>query len=92
MSPTLIDRMPRRRWIDWASACLGPGWARAIFLIEFYYQLLCGLTNKEDAQSVADKALGKHRGFFQWNSTLAFHLEMCPRSRDCVSVGHLVAS
>lgn len=80
MSPKLIDRMPRRRWIDWSSCVLRTGMgAGYIFELNFYYQLLCGLTNQEEAQSVADKALGKHRGFFQWNSYASVS------SRDCVS-------
>lgn len=80
MSCDLIDRMPRRRWIDWVTCVLKTGLgAGYVFELNFYYQLLCGLTNNEEPQSIADKALGKHRGFFQWDSYATVS------SRDCAS-------
>ena len=80
MSPELIERMPRRRWIDWVSCVLRTGLGTGyIFELNFYYQLLRGRTNDEDPQTIADKALSKHQGFFQWDSYASVS------SRDCVS-------
>jgi hypothetical protein len=63
------EKMPRRRWVDWASCVLRTGLgAGYIFELNFYYQLVIALTNKVDAADAAERALSRHSNFFTWDA------------------------
>ena len=63
------EKMPRRRWVDWASCilrtALGAGY---VFELNFYYQLVLALTNDMAEGDAAEKALSRHTNFFTWDA------------------------
>jgi hypothetical protein len=63
------ERMPHRRWVDWASCilrtALGAGY---VFELNFYYQLVLALTNDMAEADAAGRALSRHTNFFTWDA------------------------
>lgn len=63
------EKMPRRRWVDWASCilrtALGTGY---VFELNFYYQLVLALTNDMAETDAAERALSRHANFFTWDA------------------------
>lgn len=63
------DKMPRRRWVDWATCvlrtALGTGY---MFEMSFYYRLVLSLTSDDTPRDAAEKILGTAVTFFPWES------------------------
>ncbi len=64
------NAMPRRRWVDWASCVLRTAIGSSyIFEMNFYYQLVLGLSTKEAVQDVKLRALSSNTLFFNWDTS-----------------------
>ncbi|CTQ63496.1 hypothetical protein [Roseibium album] len=63
-----IERMPRRRWTDWAACilrnALGLGF---LFEMNLLRALALGVVTNEEAEAVARAALSKSRPLLRWN-------------------------
>lgn len=63
-----VERMPRRRWVDWTSCvlrnALGIGF---LFEMNLFRTLILGVASSDRPDEVSRAALSKHRALLRWN-------------------------